>query len=76
MIARIWHGRTQRTHVDAYFTFLQQRAIPDYQSIPGNRAVHMLRREEDDVCDFLTISLWDSLASIKQSAGENIAEAK
>jgi heme-degrading monooxygenase HmoA len=76
MIARIWHGRTQRTHADAYFAVLQQRAIPDYESVPGNRAVHILRREEGDVCHFLTISLWDSLEGIKQFAGENIEQAK
>jgi heme-degrading monooxygenase HmoA len=76
MISRIWHGRTHHTHADAYFAFLQQRAIPDYESIPGNRAVHILRREEGEECHFLTISVWDSLESIKQFAGENIEQAK
>ena len=36
MICRIWHGRTPRHKADAYASFLEQRAIPDYRSVAGN----------------------------------------
>jgi hypothetical protein len=36
VICRIWHGRTLRSKSDAYARFLEERAIPDYRSVPGN----------------------------------------
>ena len=40
MIARTWHGTTSASKADAYLKFLIERAIPDYQSIAGNRGDH------------------------------------
>lgn len=76
MIARIWHGRTHTAQADAYLAFLQARAIPDYRTTPGNRAVYILRREEGEVTHFLTLTHWDSLEAIAAFAGADIAAAK
>ena len=46
MIFRMWHGVTSRSKADAYEAFLEQRAIPDYRSVPGNLSVEVLRRDE------------------------------
>ena len=76
MIARIWHGRTKQEQAEAYWSFLQKRAVEDYQSVPGNRAVHILRRDENDVCHFITFTLWDNLEAIHAFAGEDVERAK
>jgi heme-degrading monooxygenase HmoA len=76
MICRIWHGRTPRSKGDAYARFLEQRAIPDYRSIPGNLDVAVMRRDEDSVTHFLTVTHWDSEASIRAFAGEDPLRAK
>ena len=76
MICRIWHGRTPRARGDAYARFLEQRAIPDYQSIPGNLDVAVMRRDEDEVTHFLTVTHWESEASIRAFAGEEPLRAK
>jgi hypothetical protein len=44
MIARMWHGKTGNEKAEEYSEFLRKRAIPDYQSVPGNQSVHILRR--------------------------------
>jgi hypothetical protein len=44
LIVRTWHGRTDAIKADEYLKFLIDRAIPDYQSITGNRGVTILRR--------------------------------
>ena len=36
----------------------------------------ILRRIENKVCHFLTITEWDSYESIKQFAGENLEKAR
>jgi heme-degrading monooxygenase HmoA len=76
MIARLWHGRTPLEKADAYAAFLNERAIPDYRRIPGNIAVHILRRNEDDVAHFYTFTLWESLEAIRNFAGSPIEKAK
>lgn len=76
MICRIWHGRTARANADAYSRFLEERAIPDYRSVPGNLGVEVMRRDEAAVTHFLTVTHWDSEESIRAFAGEDLLKAK
>ncbi len=76
MIARIWHGMTKAADAAAYLHFLEERAIPDYRSVPGNRGVHILHRIDGDRAHFLTLTFWDSRAAIEGFAGEKIEVAK
>ena len=76
MIARIWHGRTVTTKADECLKFLIERAIPDYQSIAGNRGVTVLRRIQGEETHFLILTLWESRAAIEAFAGADIEQAK
>jgi heme-degrading monooxygenase HmoA len=76
MICRIWHGRTPRSKADAYARFLGERAIPDYQSVPGNLSVSVLRRDDADVTHFLTVTKWESEDAIRAFAGSDLLKAK
>jgi heme-degrading monooxygenase HmoA len=76
MICRMWHGRTPRSKADAYTRFLEQRAIPDYRSVPGNLSVSVMRRDEDAISHFLTVTHWDAESSIRAFAGDEPLQAK
>lgn len=76
MICRMWHGRTLRSKADAYARFLEQRAIPDYRSVPGNLSVAILRRDEGEVTHFLTVTHWESEDCIRAFAGDELLRAK
>lgn len=76
MIARIWHGTTAAQRSDEYLEFLQERAIPDYRSVPGNLGVFLLRRIEGDVAHFITLTHWESVQAIEAFAGKDISVAK
>jgi len=76
MICRIWHGRTPRSKADAYARFLASRAIPDYQSVPGNLSVQVLRRDDADATHFLTVTHWESEDAIRAFAGNDVLKAK
>lgn len=76
MICRIWHGRTAASKADAYAQFLEERAIPDYQSVQGNLSVAVMRRDEETVTHFLTVTHWDSEISIRAFAGDELLKAK
>lgn len=76
MIARLWHGETPIEKSDEYLEFLKARAIPDYESVPGNQGVYILREERGGTAHFLTLTFWESTESIQQFAGEDISRAK
>ena len=76
MIARMWHGRVPASKAEAYRKFLNDRAIPDYQSVEGNLSVHILERTERDITHFITLTFWKDLDSIKAFAGDEVETAK
>jgi heme-degrading monooxygenase HmoA len=76
VIARIWHGMTGTEKANEYSEFLRQRAIPDYQSVPGNLSVHILRREEGERTHFITLTFWESMEAIEKFAGVPVDRAK
>ena len=76
MIARMWHGRVPTSKAKSYRTFLNERAIPDYQSVAGNISVHILERNEGEITHFITLTFWRNAEVIKAFAGEDIETAK
>lgn len=69
MIARIWRGAVRREDGDAYARYMQATGIAGYARTPGNRGVLMLRQDVGDRCEFLMVSLWDSMAAVTTFAG-------
>ena len=70
MIARMWRGWTRSWDADAYARYLVD-TIPQCRAAPGNRGSYLLRRGESDHAEFVTITLWDSLAAMRAFTGEN-----
>lgn len=75
MIVRMWHGRTPTSKAPAYRTFLNERAIQDYQSIAGNLSVNILERKDGEVTHFITLTFWENIAAIKSFAGDDVERA-
>ena len=76
MIARQWHGRVRASDADAYYAYLLGTALMDYRQTPGNRGVQVLRRQEGDEVHYFLTTLWDSWASIKAFAGDDVERAR
>jgi len=60
----------------AYREFLNQRAIPDYQSVAGNISVHILERAEGEITHFITMTFWEDMETIKGFTREDVEVAK
>ena len=75
MIARLWRGWTRREDADAYVRYMEEVAAPDSLGTPGNRGFSVLHRPDGEREEFLTVSLWDSLESIRAFAGDEIEKA-
>jgi len=76
MIARQWHGRVRAADADAYHQYLLRTGVRDYRSVPGNHGVQVLRRRDGEVVHYLLTTLWDSWASIRAFAGEDVTRAR
>lgn len=73
MIFRIWHGWTTPENADAYEQLLREEIFIGIKrrNIPGFRGIRLLRRDDSQGSEFVTIMEFDSLASIKQFAGDD-----
>ena len=76
MITRIWHGITKAKDADSYLNYIRETGLKDYLSTPGNISAKILRRKENEVCHFITISEWEDLESIQKFAGNDYEKAK
>lgn len=76
MIARIWHGKTKAEMADGYLNVLKSTGIADYRSTEGNLGAYILRRIEDGIAHFFTLTLWDSYDSVRRFAGNDFENAE
>jgi heme-degrading monooxygenase HmoA len=75
VIARFWTGAVRRTDADAYADYIRETGFAEYAQTAGNRGAWMLRREEGDRVEFITLSMWDSVDAVKAFAGDDIDAA-
>jgi heme-degrading monooxygenase HmoA len=75
VIARTWRGWTRTSDADAYVEYLRMTGMREYRETSGNRAAYILRREEENRTEFVTLTFWDSIESVKGFAGEDIERA-
>jgi heme-degrading monooxygenase HmoA len=75
MIARIWRGTVRLADKERYHEYMKKTGLEEYRDCKGNRGVTLLRRDLDDRCEFLFLTLWDSYDSIREFAGDDIHKA-
>lgn len=71
MIARTWRGTATAAKADAYYRHFTTEVAPRLQDIPGHQGAYLLRREAGGQVEFLAVTLWDSIESVKTFAGPN-----
>lgn len=73
MISRIWHGWTTPGNADKYEALLKEEIFVGIEErrIKGFKGIQLLRRENGAEVEFVTIMLFDSLASVREFAGED-----
>jgi heme-degrading monooxygenase HmoA len=75
VIARTWRGAVRAEDADAYLDYLEATGLKEYRETRGNRGVFALRRIDGDRCEYLIVSLWDSLEAVQRFAGEDPEQA-
>jgi heme-degrading monooxygenase HmoA len=75
MIARVWKGAVRPADADVYGDYIRETGFAEYGDTPGNLGAWMLRRDEQDRTEFITLSYWASREAIRAFAGEDIEAA-
>jgi heme-degrading monooxygenase HmoA len=70
MIARTWRGWTRSEDAEEYVAYIEATGIRSYRATPGNQGAWILRRDEGDRTEFVTLTFWESLEDVKGFAGD------
>jgi hypothetical protein len=73
MICRIWHGWTTPANAGAYEALLRSEIFPwiENRRLAGFHGIQLLRRALDDAVEFVTIMWFESMASVREFAGDD-----
>jgi heme-degrading monooxygenase HmoA len=69
VIARVWKGWTKSKDADAYEQLLRTVVYPGLHKLDGYRGGYILRNDNDNETEFVTVNLFSSLDAVKAFAG-------
>src|SRR5260370_23265118 len=75
MIRRLWHGWTKRDDADRYEELLRSEILPGIHRVAGFKGALLLRRDGKDEVEFVTLTMFASMATVKEVAGEDYGVA-
>lgn len=76
MIGRMWRGKVHTERAEAYVGYITGTGIEEYRRTPGNLGAQMWTRDlGDGRTEVITLSWWDSFASVRGFAGDDIEAA-
>lgn len=75
MIVRIWRGYADHGEPDAYPEHFRRNVVPELRGIAGFLGATLLKRETEDIVEFLVETRWQSLDAIRAFAGDDIERA-
>jgi mannose-6-phosphate isomerase-like protein (cupin superfamily)/heme-degrading monooxygenase HmoA len=75
MIMRYWRGWANVDSASAYLDHLRQETLPRLRAIDGHRDAYVLRRDTGNDVEFVVLTSWDSLDSVRRFAGDGYEAA-
>ena len=76
MILRRWRGVVASDRAEEYAGYVERTGMAGYRATPGNRAAQLLLRDlGGGRTEIVTLSWWDSMASIRGFAGDDVDAA-
>ena len=69
MIARIWRGTATAAKAADYQRHFMTTVAPHLEEFDGHKGAYLLRRDAGGAVEFLAITLWESIESIKAFSG-------
>jgi len=71
MITRIWRGQATTENAPYYRQHATERVFPSLEKLRGHQGAYLLSRQIGGQVEFLAVTLWDSIDSIKAFSGDD-----
>ena len=71
MISRQWRGVAKAGFAEAYAEHLRSETFPALRKLPGFTGASILRRDIGEGVEFLVVTQWESIDSIRAFAGSD-----
>jgi antibiotic biosynthesis monooxygenase (ABM) superfamily enzyme len=75
VIARVWRGATRAEDAEEYADYLAESGMRAARELPGSRGTLVLRRDEGELAEFVTILLFDSMDDVAAFASDDLERA-
>jgi uncharacterized protein len=75
IILRMWKARSSATKSGDYVQHATKKVFPMLRTIKGHRGAYLLRRAVDGVVEFVVLTLWESMESVRKFAGVETEKA-
>jgi heme-degrading monooxygenase HmoA len=75
MIVRTWSARATKAGADAYRAYFEHTLLPQLRELDGFSGAFLLARDDDDLVELTTHTLWASLDAIRAFAGDDVTTA-
>jgi heme-degrading monooxygenase HmoA len=70
MITRLWRGTTIPENAEAFEAFVRSEVFPKFREVRGFLGGKLLRRNLFQEVEFVSLTHFDSLESVRAAAGE------
>jgi heme-degrading monooxygenase HmoA len=74
-IGRMWRGWANSDQAAGYEAVFRDVVLPELRDVAGCRGAYLLRRDDADGAEFVTLTLFDSLDAVRAFAGEQYETA-
>jgi hypothetical protein len=71
MITRLWHGYTTPENAEAFEVALRQDILPHFDRVKGFHGIQLLRRDLLHEVEFIALTYFEALESIRAVAGDD-----
>ncbi len=76
MIARLWRAAAKAGEsADAYCSHFATEVVPRLKAIDGQHGALLLKRPAGQQVEFIALTLWDSIETVKQFTGPDVEVA-
>ena len=68
-VVRSWSARATPPGAEAYVSHFRQTVLPALRRLPGHRGAMVLRRARAGEVEITVLTLWTSIAAVREFAG-------
>ena len=76
MVIREWRARAEPARSDAYPKHFREMVVPELRHVEGFLGAHLSQRLLGETVEFVVLTRWQSMESIRDFAGEAVEQAK